>query len=173
MKFEVAPQEEASFFDPARHMDSLTRLASDHLARNNPELALSFIDRRCRLTVPSARDLFVRALAHQAVGRPDDARRDLSRSIELDPSDPLMNLSALSWGEAATRVEAAERLSADSGVSQAARAEAVRTLFAAGRSIAHGLKRVEASISGWGLLGQTALDWRFALTRSAETRCSP
>ncbi len=149
MSFEIAAQEEASFFDAARHMDSLTRLATDHLARNDAELALRFIDRRCRLIVPSARDLFVRALVHQAAGRLADARRDLSRSIELDPSDSLMNLSALSWGETATRVEAAERLSADSSVSQAVRAESVRTLFAAGRSIAHGLKRVEASISGW------------------------
>ena len=150
LKFEFVAEEQAAFFDAAQHLELLARLAANRLSRSANDSAHGFIDRRCRLIVPSARDLFLRALTHRANGRLEDARRDLARAAELDPTEPLAILASLYWGEETGRLEAAERLVAEGEAPAAAHLEAVRILFSAGApNRAHAQAPRGGEVFGW------------------------
>ena len=88
---------------PFWDVDALGRRASERLAQGDFALAFALADRRCRLIVPAARDLFLRAQTHKAAGRLEAAQRDLGAALALDPTDILLDRAALSWGDEASR----------------------------------------------------------------------
>ena len=93
-----APFFDASFFDPCRHGEALTRLASEHLSRGDFAAAFRYSDRRCRLFKAGAREYLLRSEASRRAGHADFAAQDLTRALEVDPTDPLVKTLALSWG---------------------------------------------------------------------------
>lgn len=130
-------------------IDALSRGASARLAQGDFDTAFALADRRCRMIVPSARDLYVRALAHRAAGRPDSARRDLAAALALDPTDPGLDAAALAWGDEASRIEAAERIAGRPSTPWPTRRNAVAALLEAGATLTHRLRRSVNGVSGW------------------------
>ena len=134
---------------PAGDVEALAREARKSLAEGDFRTAFAFADRRCRLLVPSARDLLLRAQGHKACGRLTAAQRDLRAAAALDPTDAWLNRAALAWGDEESRREAAERLTAAAGSDAALRRAALTVLFEAGERLAHGLQRGPGGLSGW------------------------
>lgn len=130
-------------------IDALGRGASARLAQRDYDTAFALADRRCRVIVPSARDLHVRALAHKAAGRIDSARRDLSAALALDPTNPALDAVALAWGDDASRIAAAERIADRATTPWPTRGKAVAALLEAGARLTHRLRRGADGVSGW------------------------
>jgi GT2 family glycosyltransferase len=139
-KFGVGP-----FWD----IEALGRAASERLALGDFAAAFALADRRCRLIVPAARDLFLRARAHRGAGRLEAAQRDLAAALALDPTDPVLDRAALSWGDAIRLREAAERIAARETSSWTLRRRATAALFESGTRIVHRLRRDANAVSGW------------------------
>jgi tetratricopeptide (TPR) repeat protein len=107
-----APRSAPTWPEPlgVRAFGDLAALAKEAAERFNAGAsndAFALADRFCRLLVPSARDLLLRAQAHRAVGRLDAARRDLDAAAAQDPTDPLVARAALAWAGETSRLEAA------------------------------------------------------------------
>jgi GT2 family glycosyltransferase len=134
-----------SFSDP----EGLARAAGERLAEGDSQAAFALADRRCRLIVPSARDLFLRAQTHKAAGRLVAAQRDLAAAMALDPTDVLIDRAALAWGDEASRHAAAERILARDAPDWPLRRQAAAAWFEAGAKIAHRLRRTPAGVAGW------------------------
>ncbi len=130
-------------------IDELARGANERLARGDFAGAFALADRRCRLIVPAARDLLLRAQTHKAAGRLAAARRDLDAAMALDPTDSVVDRAALAWGDEAARIEAAERIAVRATSDWLSRRKAVAALFASGARAAHGLRRNPQGVSGW------------------------
>ena len=135
--------------DPSWDIEALGRAAAEHLTRGDFATAFAFADRRCRLIVPAARDLFLRARAHKGAGRLAAAQRDLAAALAIDPTDPALDRAALGWGDATSRREAAERIAARASSSFALRRRAIAALCDSGTSIVHRLRRDGRGVSGW------------------------
>jgi GT2 family glycosyltransferase len=104
---------EAMFHDPRRHRAALALLAAECLQRGDVTAAFRFADRLCRLCAPSARDLLLRAEAARRGGFAEEASRDLSRALALDPVDGLVLRQALVHGDAGEKTRAAAWLDCD------------------------------------------------------------
>jgi GT2 family glycosyltransferase len=129
--------------------DALARSAGARLAQGDYEAAFALADRRCRVIVPSAHDLFLRALTHKAAGRLESARRDLQAALALDPTDAALDAAALVWGADESRIEAAERIVDRATTPWPLRRTAVAALVAAGARVTHRLRRGPEGVSGW------------------------
>ncbi|MDE3175694.1 MAG: hypothetical protein KGM15_06225, partial [Pseudomonadota bacterium] len=129
--------------------DALRLGAGERMARADYDVAFAFADRRCRLIVPSARDLFLRAQTHKAAGRLEAAQLDLSAALALDPTDAAIDRAALLWGASEARAEAAARIAARPSSDWALRRKAAAALFEAGASLAHRLEHTGRGVSGW------------------------
>jgi GT2 family glycosyltransferase len=135
--------------DPSWDIEALGRAAAELLSHGDFSAAFALADRRCRVIVPSARDLFLRARAHKGAGRLEAAQRDLVAALALDPTDPALDRAALGWGEGTSRREAAERIAARASSSWALRRRAAAALFENGTAIVHRLRRDGLGVSGW------------------------
>ncbi len=135
----------ASLSDP----EALARAVGERLAQGDAQAAFAFADRRCRLIVPSAHDLFLRAQTHKAAGRLGSAQRDLAAAMALDPADILIDRAALVWGDESSRTRAAERLLARDAAESPLRRQAAAAWFESGAQMAHRLRRSSSGIAGW------------------------
>lgn len=132
--------------------------AGERMARGDFDAAFALADRRCRLIVPSARDLYLRAQTHKAAGRLDAAQRDLSAALALDPTDAAIDRAALHWGSAEARAEAAARIMARPSSDWGLRRKAAAALFEAGAALGHRLEHTQYGVSGWIVwVGEAAL----------------
>ena len=134
---------------PFGDIEALGRGAAERLALGDFAAAFALADRRCRLIVPAARDLFLRARAHRGAGRLEAAQRDLAAALALDPTDLVLDRAALAWGDEISRREAAERIAARATSSWALRRRATTALCESGTRIAHRLRRGALAVSGW------------------------
>jgi GT2 family glycosyltransferase len=100
---------EALLCDPRRHLAALVFLAAENLQKGDFAAAFRFADRLCRIARPSARDFLLRSEASRRMGFADEARGDLARALERDPTDRAVLHVALNWGSAEQQ-RAAERL---------------------------------------------------------------
>ena len=139
----------ALFFDKERHGEALALLASAYLSKGDPASAFPFADRRCRVQLATARDYLLRAEASRLTGHSDYAESDLESALEIDPTDPLVNFGALSWGSKDARSEAAKRLVRDVNASAEVLAKAVEVLMGEGARVVHTLRRVGRKVEGW------------------------
>lgn len=130
-------------------IDALAKGASEQLARGDFAGAYALADRRCRLIVPAARDLLLRAHTHKAAGRLEAAQRDLRAALALDPTDSALDRAALSWGDDASRLEAAGRIAGRATSDWPLRRKAIAALFESGAQTADGLQRSPTGVSGW------------------------
>ena len=130
-------------------MDALARGAAERLARGDGEGAFALADRRCRLIVPSARDLFLRAQAHRSAGRLEAAQRDLNAALALDPTDVVLDSAAFAWGDEASRLEAAQRIAGRPTAPWPLRRKAVLAMFESGTRAAQRLSRKPGVVAGW------------------------
>ena len=134
---------------PFWDIEALGHAAAEQLARGDFAAAFALADRRCRLIVPAAHDLFLRARAHKGAGRLEAARRDLAAALALDPTDASLDRAALAWGDDSFRREAAERIAARAASSWALRRRATAALCETGAPIVHRLRRDAFAVSGW------------------------
>jgi GT2 family glycosyltransferase len=137
------------FFEPRRHGEALARLASRELDRGDYAAAFRYADRRCRLLRPDARDYLLRSEASRGAGFADEAGEDLTRAIDIDPTDRLVKKFALRWGKAEQKLAAARDIVADAAADRDLLRAAVALLFENGAKIAFGLGRREGHFSGW------------------------
>ena len=98
---------EAGFFDAARHNEALTLLCVDALRMGRSKAAFMFADRRCRLVLPSAYDLMLRATASRLMNETRHAEEDLVQAFEADPTHDLVIANVLAWGPPALQRMAA------------------------------------------------------------------
>jgi GT2 family glycosyltransferase len=136
----------------ARASGDLMALAKEAAERFNAGTsndAFALADRFCRLRVPSARDLLLRAHAHRAAGRLEAARRDLENAAAQDPTDPLVTQAALAWAGESLRFAAAQRVVASPTSDGPLRRNAVDILVQTGPGPAHLLQCSEQGVSGW------------------------
>lgn len=134
---------------PFSDVEALARAAGERLAEGDAQAAFALADRRCRLIVPSARDLFLRAQTHKAAGRLGSAQRDLAAAMALDPTDALIDRAALAWGDGDARNVAAERILARAAADWPLRRQAAAAWFGGGARMAHGLRRSPEGVAGW------------------------
>jgi O-antigen biosynthesis protein len=149
-----APRSAPTWPEPlgVRAFGDLAPLAKEAAERFNAGAsndAFALADRFCRLLVPSARDLLLRAQAHRAVGRLDAARRDLDAAAAQDPTDPLVARAALAWAGETSRLEAARSVVASPTSDGPLRRMAIGILLQSGARAAHALKHNERGVSGW------------------------
>jgi O-antigen biosynthesis protein len=89
---------ETGFFDAARHNEALVLLCANALRMGRSEAAFMFADRRCRLVMPTAYDLLLRATASRLMNETRYAEGDLARAFETDPTNDLVIANVLAWG---------------------------------------------------------------------------
>jgi GT2 family glycosyltransferase len=140
---------DALFFDPRRHGEALALLASQHLDRGNFATAFRYADRRCRLFKPGARDLLLRSEASRGDGHAEEAAEDLTRALEIDPTDRLVKKLALRWGTAEQKQAVARDIVADPALDRALLHTAVAALFEGGAKILFSLRRKNGNLAGW------------------------
>ena len=136
----------------ARASGDLAALAKEAAERFNAgafNQAFALADRFCRLRVPSARDLLLRAQAHRGAGRLEAARRDLEAAATQDPTDSRVNRAALAWAGETSRLEAARRVAASPTSDGPLRRTALDVLLRSGSRTAHALQRNKRGVSGW------------------------
>jgi O-antigen biosynthesis protein len=97
----------AGFFDAGRHNEALALLCAEALRIGRPDAAFRFADRRCRLPLPTAYDLLLRANASRLMNETSYAQADLARAFEIDPTHDLVISNVLAWGALALRPIAA------------------------------------------------------------------
>ena len=132
-----------------RDIARLASVARERLAAGDPKTAFALADRVCRLIVPSAREIFLRAQAHRAMGRLEAARRDLAAAMALDPTEFAIDHAALSWGDAPSRRQAAQRVAGRATAEAALLQKAVELLVEDESGVAHRLERTPQGVSGW------------------------
>jgi GT2 family glycosyltransferase len=137
------------FFDPRRHGEALARLASREIDRGDFMAAFRYADRRCRWLRPDARDYLLRSEASRGAGFADEAGEDLTRAIEIDPTDRLVKKFALRWGQAEQKLATARDIVADAAADRDLLRAAVALLFENGATTAFRLGRREGHFTGW------------------------
>jgi GT2 family glycosyltransferase len=128
---------------------ALAKEAAERFNAGASDDAFALADRFCRLLVPSARDLLLRAQAHRAAGRLDAARRDLDAAMAQDPTDLLVARAALAWAGETLRLEAARCVVANKTSDGPLRRMAIEILLQSGARAVHALKHDERGVSGW------------------------
>ena len=149
------------FFDPRRHSEALALLAARKLDQGDYAAAFRYADRRCRLLKPDARDYLLRFEASRGAGCEDYAAQDLTRAIEIDPTDPLVKKFALRWGKAEQQRAAARDIVADAVADRDLLRAALALLFEHGAQILFRLARRDDTVSGW-------IAWRAGARLSAR-----
>lgn len=140
----------AKFLDPAGHSGALRVLATRALQAGQLQAAHAFADRRCRIDpLPTALDFLLRAQAARHRGDAAAFARDLRRAIEIDPTNPVINFSALAAEDAAERLEAARSLVDDASASIEALRAAIACHIAQGEAIVAHVADREALLRGW------------------------
>ncbi len=144
-----AAASDASFFDPRRHAEALTRLASENLGRGDYAAAFRYADRRCRLFKAGAREYLLRSEASRRAGHGEFAAQDLTRALEADPTDALVKSLALSWGSDVEKQQAARTIVADGDTDRGVLRRAIGFLFEKGSPALCCLTRREGRLAGW------------------------
>jgi GT2 family glycosyltransferase len=144
-----AAASDASFFDPRRHAEALTRLASENLGHGDYAAAFRYADRRCRLFKAGAREYLLRSEASRRAGHGEFAAQDLTRALEADPTDPLVMTLALSWGSDVQKLQAARTIVADGDADRGVLRRAIGFLFEKGSPALCCLMRCDGRLAGW------------------------
>ena len=140
----------AQFLDPAGHPTALTVLAGRALQAGQLDAAQALADRRCRVgPLPTALDFLLRAQIARHRGDAAGFARDLRRAVEIDPTNPLINLSALAAEDSAERLRAARNLVGDASASVEALRAAIACLVAHDEPIVAHLTDRDAVLRGW------------------------
>lgn len=145
----VSAVREGRFLDGSTHAAELVTLASDLISQQRREDAFPFVDRRCRLIGPNARDFLLRAEASRSERFEVYAKKDLAAAIAIDPTDPLVNFAALTWGPREGRTAAARALLSADGVTPRMFGRALEWLLADDQNIAHALTPGARGLTGW------------------------
>jgi GT2 family glycosyltransferase len=140
---------EPSFFDPRRHSEALTRLASESLSCGDSSAAFRYADRRCRLSKPGAREYLLRSEASRRAGHTKFAAQDLARAFEADPTDRAVKTLVMLWGTDDLKRQTARAIVADGGTERDTLRRAMALLFGEGARTLCSLTLREGRIAGW------------------------
>ncbi len=139
----------ALFFSAEGHGEALALRAVEELRRGAPDAAFAFADRLCRLSRPAARDFLLRAEISRRAGFNAEARADLARAFDLDPTDRLVMRHALTWGPEPMQAAAARAALDDPLTEPELLRLAIAASFAQGAAALLSLTRIGGRLQGW------------------------